>query len=88
MKLTLYLLFGSEFISVGILAPLRGAGVATFSFLTFQQMQFDPALQTWGLPGVLRRLWHPRRYLAAAYLVARRPCFAPTAVSMLCTPAC
>ena len=42
MKLTLYLLFGSAFILVGILA-LYAEGGHTFSFLALQQVQFDPA---------------------------------------------
>src|ERR671924_468851 len=47
MKLTLYLLFGSAFILVGILALFVATASRTFSFLTYAQMQFDPALQTW-----------------------------------------
>src|SRR5207247_8708505 len=36
MKLTLYLLFGSAFILVGILALYVNAGAASFSFLDFE----------------------------------------------------
>ena len=73
MKLTLYLLFGSAFILVGILALYVAGGSRTFSFLEFQAMQFDPTAADVGVPRVLRRLRHPRRHLAAAHLVARRP---------------
>ena len=45
MKLTLYLLFGSAFILVGILALYVAGGSQSFSFLTFEGMRFDPALQ-------------------------------------------
>src|SRR5688572_27314380 len=47
MKLTLYLLFGSAFILVGILALYVATGSQTFSFLVFESRQFDPALQSW-----------------------------------------
>jgi NADH-quinone oxidoreductase subunit M len=46
MKLTLYLLFGSAFILVGILA-LYVAGGRSFSFVTLQSMRFDPTVQSW-----------------------------------------
>src|SRR5436189_6008157 len=47
MKLTLYLLFGSAFILVGILALYSAAGSTSFSFLDLQQVQFSPRLQSW-----------------------------------------
>src|SRR4029434_6146949 len=47
MKLTLYLLFGSAFILVGILALYVSGGSRTFSFLTLSAQSFDPALQSW-----------------------------------------
>src|SRR5207237_6332495 len=47
MKLTLYLLFGSAFILVGIFALYVSAGNASFSFLDAEMTAFDPALQRW-----------------------------------------
>src|SRR4029450_9689836 len=41
MKLTLYLLFGSAFILVGILALYVASGTHSFSLLTLQNVQFD-----------------------------------------------
>ena len=72
MKLTLYLLFGSAFILVGILALYVGAGQRSFSFLTMAAQQFDPTAAIVGVPRLLRRIRHPRRHLAVAHVVARR----------------
>ena len=47
MKLTLYLLFGSAFILVGIFALYVAAGTASFSFLDLEAATFDPTLQRW-----------------------------------------
>ena len=47
MKLTLYLLLGSAFILVGILALYTAAGSTSFSFLDLRQAQFSPRLQSW-----------------------------------------
>jgi NADH-quinone oxidoreductase subunit M len=47
MKLTLYLLFGSAFILVGIFALYVNAGTASFSFLDFEGAAFDPTFQRW-----------------------------------------
>src|SRR4029079_11455338 len=47
MKLTLYLLLGSAFILVGILALYTAAGSRSFSFLDLQQATFAPRLQSW-----------------------------------------
>ena len=47
MKLTLYLLLGSAFILVGILALYTAAGSTSFSFLDLQKVKFDPHLQSW-----------------------------------------
>ncbi|PYO12726.1 MAG: NADH-quinone oxidoreductase subunit M, partial [Candidatus Rokuibacteriota bacterium] len=47
MKLTLYLLFGSAFILVGILALYVNAGSGSFSFLDFEATAFPRALQRW-----------------------------------------
>src|SRR5229473_1540065 len=47
MKLTLYLLFGSAFILVGILALYVAGDSSSFSFLEMELTQFDPKLQSW-----------------------------------------
>jgi NADH-quinone oxidoreductase subunit M len=83
MKLTLYLLLGSAFILVGILALYVAAGSASFSFLALETMSFDPALQSWVFLafyvgfGILAAIfpfhtWSPDGHASA-----------PTAVSML-----
>src|SRR5687767_10612521 len=83
MKLTLYLLFGSAFILVGILALYVATGSQTFSFLTYQQMQFDPTLQTWVFLafyvgfGILAAIWPLHTWSPDGHAAA------PTAVSML-----
>ena len=83
MKLTLYLLFGSAFILVGILALYVAAGSRSFSFLTFQQMTFDSTLQTWVFLafyigfGILAGIWPLHTWSPDGHASA------PTAVSML-----
>jgi NADH-quinone oxidoreductase subunit M len=83
MKLTLYLLFGSAFILVGILALYVAAGSQTFSFLAFQSMQFDPDLQRWVFLafyvgfGILAGIWPLHTWSPDGHASA------PTAVSML-----
>ena len=83
MKLTLYLLFGSAFILVGILALYVAAGSQTFSFLTYQSMQFDPTLQRWVFLafyvgfGILAGIWPLHTWSPDGHASA------PTAVSML-----
>jgi NADH-quinone oxidoreductase subunit M len=83
MKLTLYLLFGSAFILVGILALYVAAGSTSFSFLALQQVRFAPGLQSWVFLafyigfGILAAIfpfhtWSPDGHASA-----------PTAVSML-----
>ena len=83
MKLTLYLLFGSAFILVGILALYVAAGSTSFSFLVLEKVRFDPALQSWVFLafyvgfGILAAIfpfhtWSPDGHASA-----------PTAVSML-----
>src|SRR5688500_16612979 len=47
MKLTLYLLFGSAFILVGMLALYVAAGSSSFSLLALEGVQFDSGLQSW-----------------------------------------
>jgi NADH-quinone oxidoreductase subunit M len=83
MKLTLYLLFGSAFILVGILALYVAAGSQTFSFLAYQSMQFDPTLQRWVFLafyvgfGILAGIWPLHTWSPDGHASA------PTAVSML-----
>ncbi len=83
MKLTLYLLFGSAFILVGILALYVAGGSQTFSFLAFEQMEFDPTLQSWVFLafyigfGILAAIWPFHTWSPDGHAAA------PTAVSML-----
>ena len=83
MKLTLYLLFGSAFILVGILALYVATGSKTFSFLALEAMNFDPALQTWVFLafyvgfGILAGIWPLHTWSPDGHASA------PTAVSML-----
>ena len=83
MKLTLYLLFGSAFILVGILALYVAGGSQSFSFLTFEAMQIDPVLQTWVFLafyvgfGILAGIWPLHTWSPDGHASA------PTAVSML-----
>src|SRR5687767_5825261 len=83
MKLTLYLLFGSAFILVGMLALYVAAGSSSFSLLALEAVQFDLALQSWVFLafyigfGILAAIfpfhtWSPDGHASA-----------PTAVSML-----
>ena len=83
MKLTLYLLFGSAFILVGMLALYVAAGSSSFSLLALEAVDFDPALQSWVFLafyigfGILAAIfpfhtWSPDGHASA-----------PTAVSML-----
>jgi len=83
MKLTLYLLFGSAFILVGMLALYVATGSRTFSFLELQTMQFDASLQTWVFLafyigfGILAGIWPLHTWSPDGHASA------PTAVSML-----
>ena len=83
MKLTLYLLFGSAFILVGILAIYVATGSQSFSFLNFETAQFDPVLQTWVFLafyigfGILAGIWPLHTWSPDGHASA------PTAVSML-----
>ncbi|HXT71864.1 MAG TPA: NADH-quinone oxidoreductase subunit M [Vicinamibacterales bacterium] len=83
MKLTLYLLFGSAFILVGILALYVAAGSTSFSLLALEKVKFAPGLQSWVFLafyvgfGILAAIfpfhtWSPDGHASA-----------PTAVSML-----
>ncbi len=83
MKLTLYLLFGSAFILVGILALYVAGGSRSFSFLVFEQLAFDESLQTWVFLafyvgfGILAGIWPLHTWSPDGHASA------PTAVSML-----
>jgi NADH-quinone oxidoreductase subunit M len=83
MKLTLYLLFGSAFILVGILALYVATGSQTFSFVAYEQVQFDSTLQTWVFLafyvgfGILAGIWPLHTWSPDGHASA------PTAVSML-----
>jgi NADH-quinone oxidoreductase subunit M len=83
MKLTLYLLFGSAFILVGILALYVAGGSRTFSLLDLQALSFDPALQSWVFLafyigfGILAGIWPLHTWSPDGHASA------PTAVSML-----
>ena len=83
MKLTLYLLFGSAFILVGILALYVAAGASSFSFLEMELAEFDPTLQSWVFLafyvgfGILAGIWPLHTWSPDGHASA------PTAVSML-----
>src|SRR5215510_4965640 len=83
MKLTLYLLFGSAFILVGILALYVANDSSSFSFLEMELGQFDPRLQSWVFLafyvgfGILAGIWPLHTWSPDGHASA------PTAVSML-----
>jgi NADH-quinone oxidoreductase subunit M len=83
MKLTLYLLFGSAFILVGIFALYVNAGGASFSFLDLEAITFDFGLQRWVFLafyvgfGILAGIWPLHTWSPDGHASA------PTAVSML-----
>jgi NADH-quinone oxidoreductase subunit M len=83
MKLTLYLLFGSAFILVGIFALWVNAGSASFSFLDLEAAAFPPTLQRWVFLafyvgfGILAGIWPLHTWSPDGHASA------PTAVSML-----
>jgi NADH-quinone oxidoreductase subunit M len=83
MKLTLYLLFGSAFILVGIFALYVHAGLRSFSLLALAGVTFDPALQWWVFLafyvgfGILAGIWPLHTWSPDGHASA------PTAVSML-----
>jgi NADH-quinone oxidoreductase subunit M len=83
MKLTLYLLLGSAFILVGILALYFGAGADSFSFLALEKATFSPAVQRWVFLalyvgfGILAGIWPLHTWSPDGHASA------PTAVSML-----
>src|SRR2546425_438008 len=83
MKLTLYLLFGSAFILVGIFALYVAAGTGSFSFLELEAASFDPRVQFWVFLafyvgfGILAGIWPLHTWSPDGHASA------PTAVSML-----
>ena len=83
MKLTLYLLFGSAFILVGIFALYVNAGASSFSFLDLEAASFAPGVQRWVFLafyvgfGVLAGIWPLHTWSPDGHASA------PTAVSML-----
>ncbi len=83
MKLTLYLLFGSAFILVGIFALYVNAGITSFSFLDLEAVSFAPAVQRWVFLafyvgfGILAGIWPLHTWSPDGHASA------PTAVSML-----
>ncbi|MGH7356649.1 MAG: complex I subunit 4 family protein [Candidatus Rokuibacteriota bacterium] len=83
MKLTLYLLFGSAFILVGIFALYVSAGAASFSFLDLEAVSFEPVVQRWVFLafyvgfGILAGIWPLHTWSPDGHASA------PTAVSML-----
>jgi NADH-quinone oxidoreductase subunit M len=83
MKLTLYLLFGSAFILVGILVLYSAAGAHSFSFLDLREVHFSPRMQSWVFLavyvgfGVLAGIWPLHTWSPDGHASA------PTAVSML-----
>ncbi len=83
MKLTLYLLLGSAFILVGILALYFAGGAGSFSLLDLGDASFDPTFQRWVFLalyvgfGVLAGIWPLHTWSPDGHASA------PTAVSML-----
>jgi NADH-quinone oxidoreductase subunit M len=83
MKLTLYLLFGSAFILVGILALYVAGGSTSFSFLALERLDFAPEVQSWVFLafyigfGILAGIWPLHTWSPDGHASA------PTAVSML-----
>ena len=83
MKLTLYLLFGSAFILVGIFALWVHAGAGSFSYLDLEAAQFAPGVQRWAFLafylgfGILAGIWPLHTWSPDGHASA------PTAVSML-----
>jgi NADH-quinone oxidoreductase subunit M len=83
MKLTLYLLFGSAFILVGILALYVASDSSSFSLLEMEQVRFPAGLQSWVFLafyvgfGILAGIWPLHTWSPDGHASA------PTAVSML-----
>jgi NADH-quinone oxidoreductase subunit M len=83
MKLTLYLLFGSAFILVGLFVLYFAAGVHSFSLLALSEVTFAPGTQRWVFLalyvgfGILAGIWPLHTWSPDGHASA------PTAVSML-----
>jgi len=83
MKLTLYLLFGSAFILVGIFALYFATGSGSFSFLELEAASVPPSTQFWVFLafyvgfGILAGIWPLHTWSPDGHASA------PTAVSML-----
>jgi NADH-quinone oxidoreductase subunit M len=83
MKLTLYLLFGSAFILVGIFGLWVASGIGSFSFLDLEAVAFDGTVQRWVFLGfyvgfgILAGIWPLHTWSPDGHASA------PTAVSML-----
>ncbi len=83
MKLTLYLLFGSAFILVGLLTIYKVSGLNTFDFLELNAHKIDPRYQKFLFPivyigfGVLAGIWPLHTWSPDGHASA------PTAASML-----
>src|SRR4026209_2582271 len=83
MKLTLYLLFGSAFILVGILTLYVAAGSSSFSLLELEQVKFERGIQSWVFLafyvgfGILAGIWPLHTWSPDGHASA------PNAVSML-----
>jgi NADH-quinone oxidoreductase subunit M len=83
MKLTLYLLFGSAFILVGILVLYFAGGAQSFSLGALSEATFTPAVQHWVFLalyvgfGILAGIWPLHTWSPDGHASA------PTAVSML-----
>jgi NADH-quinone oxidoreductase subunit M len=83
MKLTLYLLFGSAFILVGIFVLYFAGGTQSFSLMALSEAAFTPATQRWVFLalyvgfGILAGIWPLHTWSPDGHASA------PTAVSML-----
>ncbi|HWC04593.1 MAG TPA: NADH-quinone oxidoreductase subunit M [Methylomirabilota bacterium] len=83
MKLTLYLLFGSAFILVGLFVLYFAGGAQSFSLVTLSEASFTPATQRWVFLalyvgfGILAGIWPLHTWSPDGHASA------PTAVSML-----
>src|SRR2546428_12561620 len=77
MKLTLYLLFGSAFILVGIFALYTSSGIGSFSFLHPESVALHRGLQRWGFLALFVRVGLPARRLPPHTWAPRGPPPAP-----------
>ncbi len=83
MKLTLYLLVGSAFIFIGMLALYFTAGLRSFDLLALNKVDFSRTFQIWVFPpvfigfAILGGLWPLHTWSPVGHVAA------PTSVSML-----